>query len=131
MNENQAPALPEYVCQKRVKAARIFTVVPPAEPWHSLYTLLLDLPDGKQGAQAVPGEFIDRHAPKPGGYFLRFDGGLAGYASEETFLRDYARVPNPVQVKNMAELELLLSMRPPLPTPDPAVLTVKLPLQNT
>jgi hypothetical protein len=126
-----ASQLPAYVRMLRVRAAKIVAIdLPPVESGYRMAVLTLGLPDGGIVSERMPVTFLEARGVELNGYFLRHESGLADYRSSAEFEAEYSRAPNPVQVKNMEELETLLSMRTPLPTIDPAVLTVTLPIKE-
>jgi hypothetical protein len=98
---------------KRVRAAPVVAIdLPPAGSGYRMAVLTLGLPDGSIASERMPVTFLEARGVELNGYFLRHESGLADYRSSAEFEAEYARVPNPVQVNSMEELEMLLSMRP-------------------
>lgn len=96
MNQPTTPALPEYVCHKRVQAARISGILPPEISGSRMHVLYLtvgeDMPSVRQ---AVPQEYIERYKPEIGGWFVRGGAGQAVYMGAKAFEETYSRVPEP------------------------------------
>lgn len=100
MNQSTIPALPEYVCHKRVQAAKIKAIAD-AE-WDGTYDkpktrirmLELELPDGSERMQVVTIDFINKNKPEVGGYFVRYADGYSSYSPAQAFEEGYSRVPD-------------------------------------
>jgi len=84
--------LPRYRCHKEVRAGKIGAI------HHTTKGATLDLvmPEGLP-QQIVPVEvttdWVKRHEPKTGGYFVAYDGGYTSYSPAQAFESGYALLP--------------------------------------
>lgn len=84
--------LPKYRCHKVVGALKIKRI----EPRLAGGTI----PDGHQlvpednsySAFALSHDFIERHKPKPGGYYVVYEDGYASYSPADAFESGYTRI---------------------------------------
>lgn len=86
--------LPEYVSHKTVRAARIERITLQADGCR-MATLTLALPDGSTTQHPVSVDYIDKHAPTPGGYFVQYADGYVSFSPAEAFESGYSRKPDP------------------------------------
>lgn len=92
MAEQQTEAmteLPKYVCHKEVRAARIIDVRLDAAP-ESVLTLLL--PDDSRVRVVVDREYMQKHKPQLGGYFVQYDDGYRSFSPCQPFEAGYTLV---------------------------------------
>lgn len=78
------PELPRYQCHKIVQAAKILIVL------HDQAKTSLDL-DGI-GAVDVTPEFVTKHNPKAGGYFVVYEDGYQSFSPAKAFEDGYTRL---------------------------------------
>lgn len=80
-------SLPEYVCHKRVRAAKIKAI------WHvtSHRAALMVLDERGVSPMEVPMDFIEKHNPQPGGYLVMYED-YRSYSPAEAFEAGYTRV---------------------------------------
>jgi hypothetical protein len=89
--------LPEYQCQKVVRAAPItsFSTQPvqtlSGDPSHIIQ---IDV-DGERMNVAQSAEFIAEHGPEVGDYYVVAGNGAASVLPKEAFEREYVRIPDP------------------------------------
>lgn len=108
MEQNQIPALPEYVCHKKVRAARIVKIGQPPQGSH-MVPLQVELPDGATFQFPVSVEFIAKHMPSPGWYLVQYEDSYLSASPGPVFEAGYSRAPNPQPI-GLPELEHLASM---------------------
>lgn len=78
------PDLPRYQCHKIVRAAKILIVI------HDEGKTLLDLQGA--GAVEVSADFVTKHTPKAGGYFVVYEDGYQSWSPAEAFEEGYTRL---------------------------------------
>ncbi|MGH8446875.1 MAG: hypothetical protein ACREVL_16505 [Solimonas sp.] len=83
------PQLPLYQCHKRVRAAKITSIEP--DNYGERYAVLLTHDGGLIGAYVKP-EWIEKHKPEVGGYFVEYDDGYASYSPAKAFEDGYTRI---------------------------------------
>jgi hypothetical protein len=78
--------LPFYKCHKTVRAAKIIVVgeAPPGVP-----ILEVELPDGRQLPIPVDQNYIDKHKPQLGGYYVVSTDGYESYSPRAPFEAGY------------------------------------------
>lgn len=84
------PEMPRYVCdkefsdpeKKEVGALKIAAVIGDQ----------IRFQDEGYSPIAVGGDYIEKHKPEHGGYYIAYEDGHAGYGPEEAFDRGYALV---------------------------------------
>lgn len=87
MDQQVASGLPRYRSHKIVEAAIIATVIttPPG--------LVLALPDGTTVTRSVTAEYMSKHSPIAGGYFVRYnDDGYESWSPFHAFEQGYRRI---------------------------------------
>ena len=98
MSDAKIP-LPKYKCHKEVHAAKIVAVnrVPSIDNRPDTYQLALDVTGDDQvdGYVHVDHQFLAKHDPKPGGYFVQYEDGYQSYSPAQAFESGYARVLPP------------------------------------
>lgn len=75
--------MPRYQCHKRVWALQISVVDEIAGE--------LEVLGGFQDLE-VGVEWIERHKPEPGGYYVQYEGGYTSYSPKEAFEAGYTRI---------------------------------------
>lgn len=78
--------LPKYVCHKEVRALKIQAVVRS----EGIYTL--HFVDAAYDPLEVPADYIDRHGPKAGGYYVVYKDGYASFSPALAFEEGYTAV---------------------------------------
>jgi hypothetical protein len=78
--------LPRYRCHKVVRAAKIGEIVR-GEP-----NCFILPADPRLKAIIVPIEFVEKHAPQPGGYFVVYDDGYQSFSPKEAFEAGYSEI---------------------------------------
>lgn len=86
--------LPEYQCIKKVRAAKIVHVTElKAYPEYLGGTvcafLLLLLPNGSHVFVAVDGQYLTKHQPTAGGYYVCYEDGYTSFSPKEAFEKGY------------------------------------------
>lgn len=96
--------LPKYQSHKIVEAAKIasITITPPTvpiggnQPEGGGIVLMLKLPEEYVEdliPHTVSQEYFNKHQPKKGGYFVRYEDGYESYSPEQAFEEGYALIP--------------------------------------
>lgn len=76
-------ALPLYQCHKQVRACKIAAVANGPNGWEVI-------PDDRSlDAIHVSQAWVDRHAPRPGGYFVAYRDGYTSYSPAREFEEGY------------------------------------------
>lgn len=81
--------MPRYRCHKEVWALKIERI--DVTPGGGGYTLTPA--DERFAPFTLPGYFVDKHNPAPGGYFVRYDDGYESYSPAKAFEDGYTLVP--------------------------------------
>lgn len=98
MNEHKV--LPRYRCHKHVWALKILDVQPLANPDASgqtaaaSYGAVLTPDDPSRNPFEVSAEYVTKHQPKPGGYFVVYDDGYQSFSPASAFESGYSPVGN-------------------------------------
>ncbi|WP_339898267.1 hypothetical protein [uncultured Gilvimarinus sp.] len=80
------PKLPQYKCHKVVKAAKIWNI------FEADHVLNLVWGDGLVGChQPVTPEWMEKHKPEEGGYFVIYEDGYTSYSPAEAFEAGHSR----------------------------------------
>lgn len=74
--------LPSWKCHKTVRAAKIVTVEP------LVGRTMLHLDGGAPTIQ-VSDEYMAKHSPKPGGYYINYDDGYESFSPAKAFEDGY------------------------------------------
>lgn len=80
--------LPEYVCHKRVRAAKIVAVEYDFGDDGGLRSATLRFADGSKDVEK---EWILKHAPRAGGYFVEYEDGYQSFSPAKAFELGYTR----------------------------------------
>ncbi len=88
--------LPTYTCHKHVQAGQILGIAEQIVEFEGekqaggrMYTLALAMPDISVYEQLVPIDYITKHQPEVGGYFVRYADGYASYSTAQAFETGY------------------------------------------
>jgi hypothetical protein len=81
--------LPKWKCHKVVEAARIALIGTATPGGSRIVPLILVLPDGSSVEQQVTADYIAKHKPEAGGYFVRYDDSYASYSPAGAFESGY------------------------------------------
>ena len=81
--------LPLYQCHKKVRAGRITGVVTETRGGRKINFLHLH---GSAGPIVVSDEWMERHQPETGGYFVSYQDGYSSYSPAEAFESGYSLV---------------------------------------
>lgn len=87
-SQDQPTALPRWKCHKEVTAARIKAI----SDFGELARLIVDLGANVDGYVHVSAEYMNKHKPMPGGYFVRYADGYESYSPPEAFESGYTRI---------------------------------------
>jgi hypothetical protein len=85
--------LPHYKCNKLVRAGKIDSIFPHSNPtpaWAA--TLVLILPDGKPCEFPASQEWLDKHKPVIGGYFVLYEDGYQSFSPKHAFESGYSLI---------------------------------------
>ena len=85
MNESQQE-MPKYNCHKQVHALKIKLVGANEDDGHGLITP----EDEGHGAFKVSAEYMAKHSPQNGGYYVRYKDGYESYSPAEAFEEGYS-----------------------------------------
>lgn len=88
--ENIEMNLPEYVCHKRVRAAKITQITESSNGWWLVFGELAK--EGEFFGQLVQPTWLMRHSPEVGGYFVRYSDGYTSYSPGKAFEDGYTAV---------------------------------------
>ena len=80
--------MPRYQCHKQVHALKIKHVV--CDERHSRGSLIPE--DGDFAPILVSGEYLRKHDPKPGGYYVVYPDGYKSFSPAEAFESGYSRI---------------------------------------
>lgn len=80
----EQPEWPTYICHKQVKALEIRAV----DLAHGLITPA----DKRYAAFYVGSDYLHRHKPEAGGYFVRYSDGYESFSPKEAFEQGYTLV---------------------------------------
>ncbi len=88
MNDQTAQMeMPRYKCHKEVWALKIADIRYVGEHEH-----LITPEDKKYAPFQVESTYVDKHDPKPGGYYVAYKGGYKSYSPAEAFEGGYSLV---------------------------------------
>lgn len=77
----------KFQCHKIVEAGKILSVLDlPSQPGTRLVL------QGEKDTRAVTPEWVERHKPEVGGYFVRYDDGYESYSPAQAFEQGYTPV---------------------------------------
>ena len=85
--------LPTFKCTKEVKAAKISQILPSGETTPCDSTIILSTDDGDpKPSRAVDKQWMIRHNPQIGGYFVEYKDGYTSYSPAAPFEEGYVKV---------------------------------------
>lgn len=100
--DNTSTPMPMYVCHKKVWALKIKEIVIAPRPTIEELQVILDggpegsaaylIPEGHFGPIMVSKEFMQKHEPKVGGYYVQYRNGYVSFSPAEAFEEGYARL---------------------------------------
>jgi len=91
--------LPEYQCHKKVWAFKIFNILErKGEDGYVYYVLS----DGASAVIYVSKEYVEKHNPKVGGYYVRYQDGYESYSPAGAFENGYSLITDESQVSSHA-----------------------------
>jgi hypothetical protein len=102
-NEGTSTPMPLYQSHKKVWALKIKEVVPAPHPTIEELDRILNgdggvsdlgaiiVPEGHFGPFAVTREFMDKHTPQAGGYYVVYKDGYKSYSPAQAFEEGYTR----------------------------------------
>jgi hypothetical protein len=87
--------LPQWICHKQVGAVKITNVLHAydqrgSDNWRTLVGAWLECEGGIQ--ISVDAKYMEKHNPKPGGYFVQYEDGYQSFSPAEAFEKGYTRV---------------------------------------
>jgi|HubBroStandDraft_1064217.scaffolds.fasta_scaffold34402_5 hypothetical protein len=89
-NENTATLMPTYRCHKEVWALKIKEIVPNVDGGASDFGAVL-VPEGHFGPFIVSREFVSKHNPQVGGYYVVYKDGYKSFSPAQAFEEGYSR----------------------------------------
>ncbi|EQC4552725.1 hypothetical protein [Cronobacter dublinensis] len=95
MSQNSAE-MPRYQCHKKVWALKIAEITtafqsPPEVAEPRQFNVII--PEDKRYAPfEISFDYIEKHNPQPGGYYVQYEGGYESYSPAEAFESGYTRI---------------------------------------
>ena len=84
--------MPLYHCHKDVWALKIVDVIDPTQKGNeSDGTRILTFAEKGYASKRVPQEYVRKHDPKPGGYYVVYKDGYASFSPADVFEEGYTR----------------------------------------
>lgn len=90
--EPESTILPSYQCHKVVKAAKIKEVIDPTEPGNETDGSRILKFDDVPGSITVKQDFVLKHKPEVGGYFVRYEDGYQSISPANAFETGYTKI---------------------------------------
>lgn len=85
--------MPRYKSHKQVWALKIAEIIEPAEPNNETDGSRIIIPaDEGYGAFRVDREYVSKHKPQVGGYFVQYADGYKSWSPAQPFEEGYSRV---------------------------------------
>ena len=87
--------MPRYKCHKEVWALKIAKVVPSSKAgtdYLKPHTGTLIPENPRYGSISVSEEYMTKHSPKPGGYYVVYKDGYKSFSPAESFEEGYALI---------------------------------------
>ena len=103
-----SPEMPKYRCHKEVWALKIKSVEGCGEASglsHGQY--LLSFADVPYSSTIVTAEYVAKHNPQPGGYYVVYDDGYTSFSPAEAFEAGHTSVPSVPASGDQAKRERL------------------------
>ncbi len=94
-NDDSGPAreMPRYQCHKKVWALKIKEITDPTEAGNeSDGSLVLHFEEGDYAPLRVPHDYVHKHKPQSGGYYVVYDDGYKSFSPAEAFESGYTRL---------------------------------------
>lgn len=91
MSESQAE-LPRYQSHKIVWALKIKSVLPAESPDGVCHGGVIVPADAGHHPFTVSADFMDKHQPAAGGYYVLYNDGYASFSPKEAFEQGYTRL---------------------------------------
>jgi len=89
MNETAQAEMPRYECHKKVWALKIRNLKP-RTPDDG--TLLLEPDDAGYASFILPAEFVAKHKPEAGGYYVVYTDGYKSFSPAKAFEDGYTKI---------------------------------------
>jgi hypothetical protein len=84
--------MPLYHCHKDVWALKIVDVIDPTQNGNeSDGSRILTFADKGYASKRVPHDYVRKHDPKPGGYYVVYKDGYASFSPAQAFEEGYSR----------------------------------------
>jgi hypothetical protein len=85
--------MPKYRCHKEVWALKISAVVDPTQPGNETDGLrILSFTDARYASIRVSGDYVRKHKPEVGGYYVVYKDGYKSFSPAEAFEDGYTRI---------------------------------------
>jgi hypothetical protein len=85
--------MPRYKCHKEVWALKIADVIDPTKPGNeSDGSRLLTVADKGFDTIRVPADYVRKHNPQPGGYYVVYKDGYKSFSPADVFEDGYTKV---------------------------------------
>ncbi len=93
MNTTAQVEMPKYQCHKQVWALKISEIKDPTESGSESDGSRLLVPVEKGYAPVrVDGQYVRKHSPQAGGYYVVYSDGYSSFSPAETFEGGYTRI---------------------------------------
>lgn len=95
MTDTVQVEMPKYQCHKKVWALKIASVVRDADIAEGRETdgsAMLSFEEEDYGDRRVGADYVHKHDPMPGGYFVVYEDGYESWSPGEDFERGYALI---------------------------------------
>lgn len=90
---NTAKEMPKYQCHKQVWALKIKSLIDPTEPGNESDGSRIIVPQEEGYASFTVGqEYVHKHKPQEGGYYVVYADGYASYSPAQAFEEGYKLV---------------------------------------
>lgn len=100
--------LPVYLCHKKVRALQIVDIGVPKDSEDQSRILVFG---SEYPAKGVPADYVYKHKPKAGGYYVVYDDGYESFSPAEAFEDGYSLLPTPREGKQIAPTSLVNKRR--------------------
>lgn len=94
MEDNSSRAMrqmPRYQCHKKVWALKIAALQPPMTPDLEGVVLMMTPADHGYGTIRLSTEYVSKHKPEVGGYYVQYEDGYLSYSPASAFEAGYTR----------------------------------------
>jgi hypothetical protein len=90
---NASLEIPKYRCHKEVWALKISNIVDPTQPGNdSDGSRMIHPTDTRYAPFSVPHEYVRKHSPEVGGYYVVYADGYQSYSPAKAFEDGYSLV---------------------------------------